>query len=57
MNFCTRAVEDRGVFLLPMSVYESELGEVPTDRFRIGIGRHNVPESLAALGEHLAEVG
>lgn len=53
-TFCTRAVEDDGVFLLPASVYESELGLVPNDRFRIGIGRLNVPESLAALGDHLS---
>lgn len=52
--FCIRAVEEAGVFLLPPTVYESELGPVPTDRFRIGIGRTNVIESLAALDHHLA---
>lgn len=53
-DFCTRAVEDDGVLLLPNSVYGSELGNVPSDRFRIGLGRTNVPDSLAALGDHLA---
>ncbi len=53
--FCTRAVEEDGVLLLPNSVYRSALGDVPTDRFRIGIGRTNVPESLAALEAHLAK--
>lgn len=53
-DFCTRAVEESGVFLLPMSVYESDLGEVPTDRFRIGIGRTSVPASLQALDTHLS---
>lgn len=52
-DFCTRAVEESGVFLLPMSVYESDLAPVPTDRFRIGIGRTSVPASLQALEDHL----
>ncbi len=52
-DFCTRAVEEDGVLLLPASVYHSELASVPEDRFRIGIGRTNVPESLDALGRHL----
>lgn len=53
-DFCTRAVEESGVFLLPTTVYESELGAVPTDRFRIGIGRTSVPASLGALDAHLS---
>jgi aspartate/methionine/tyrosine aminotransferase len=52
-DFCTAAVEESGVLLLPMSVYVSELGQVPTDRFRIGIGRTSVPDSLTALAAHL----
>lgn len=52
-SFCTRAVEERGVFLLPASVYRSDVGEVPTDRFRIGIGRVNLSESLDALIDFL----
>lgn len=55
-TFCTRAVEESGVFLLPGSVYRSDIGDVPTDRFRIGIGRYNVPASLDALMAHLATV-
>lgn len=51
--FCTRAVEEDGVMLLPPSVYRSGLAEVPMDRFRIGIGRSNVPECLDALERHL----
>ncbi len=53
--FCTRAVEEDGVLLLPHTVYRSGLAEVPTDRFRIGIGRRNVPECLEALEAHLAK--
>ncbi len=51
--FCTAAVEQSGVFLLPHTVYTSALADVPTDRFRIGIGRTDVPQSLEALGRHL----
>jgi len=53
-HFCTRLVEDSGVLLLPASVYESALTETPNDRFRIGFGRTNMPECLAALRKHLS---
>ncbi len=53
-SFCRRAVEEAGVFLLPASIYASELAEVPSDRFRIGIGRESVPACLDQLGQHLA---
>lgn len=52
--FCTSAVEDSGVLLLPASIYRSEVGEIPTDRIRFGIGRTNVPQSLTALDQHIA---
>ena len=52
-EFCQRVVEESGVFLLPASVYESALGPIPSDRFRIGIGRRNVPECLEALASYL----
>ena len=52
-EFCVRAVEQDGVLLLPSSVYTSALAQVPTDHFRIGIGRTTVPESLIALEGHL----
>jgi len=53
-DFCTTAVEQDGVLLLPSFVYESTLADVPMDHFRIGIGRSNVPECLGALDDHLA---
>ena len=53
VDFCQRVVEDSGVFLLPSSVYESALGPIPADRFRIGIDRRNVPECLDALADYL----
>ena len=54
-NFCEKLVEEAGVLLLPSSVYQSELGPTPTDRFRIGFGRLNVPESLNVMRRFIAE--
>lgn len=47
--FCRDAVSEAGVLLLPASIYRSELGPVPTDRFRVGVGRANAAECLDAL--------
>jgi len=52
-EFCRAAVEEGGVLLLPPSIYASDLADMPTDRFRIGVGRADVARSLAALGEFL----
>ena len=54
-ELCRRAVEEHGVFLLPASIYASGLAEVPSDRFRIGIGRRGVPAALEQLDRHLRE--
>jgi aspartate/methionine/tyrosine aminotransferase len=51
--FCERMIERQGVLLLPASVYQSVLRPVPHDRFRIGFGRRDMPESVAALREGL----
>ena len=48
-DFCRRLVEEAGVVLLPADIYRSELGEVPRDRFRIGVGRRDPAPALAAL--------
>ena len=48
-SFCTRLVEESGVFLAPASIYRSDLGETPDDRFRIGYGRANIEEGLDAM--------
>jgi aspartate/methionine/tyrosine aminotransferase len=53
-EFCRSAVEESGVLLLPNSVYQSRLAPVPSDRFRIGYGRRNLPAALAQLEAHLA---
>ncbi|MFE2039226.1 aminotransferase class I/II-fold pyridoxal phosphate-dependent enzyme [Streptomyces scopuliridis] len=52
-EFCTRLVEEAGVLLLPASIYRSELTATPTDRFRIGIGRRDPEEGLAAFAQWL----
>jgi aspartate/methionine/tyrosine aminotransferase len=57
-TFVRRAVEEAGILMLPASVYSSGLdtggaGEVPADRFRIGVGRRDLPEALEALATHL----
>ncbi|KOU39416.1 aminotransferase [Streptomyces sp. WM4235] len=52
-TFCIRLVEEAGVLLLPASIYQSELTATPTDRFRIGLGRRNPEEGLAAFADFL----
>ena len=56
-QFCRTLVEEAGVLLLPASVYQSELTETPTDRFRIGYGRANTAEGLDTMRRHLANGG
>jgi aspartate/methionine/tyrosine aminotransferase len=53
-TFCRRLVEQAGVVLLPSDIYRSDLGPVPGDRFRIGVGRRNPDAALAALEAFLA---
>jgi aspartate/methionine/tyrosine aminotransferase len=52
-EFARRLVEEAGVLVLPSTIYRSELGETPTDRFRIGFGRTGLDEGLAALEAHV----
>ena len=51
--FTKDLVEQTGVLLLPGSVYKSDLGPTPTDRFRVGYGRANMEQGLAAMRNHL----
>jgi len=51
--FASKLVEQSGVLVLPASVYQSDLGATPMDRFRIGYGRDNMDAGLAAMGAHL----
>ena len=45
--FADRLVQEAGVLLMPAAVFQSRLGEVPQDRFRVGYGRKDFPEALA----------
>jgi aspartate/methionine/tyrosine aminotransferase len=53
--FCRDLVEEAGVVLLPASIYASELGDVPADRFRIGVGRADPEPALEAFDAFLAQ--
>ncbi|MFY1677733.1 MULTISPECIES: aminotransferase class I/II-fold pyridoxal phosphate-dependent enzyme [unclassified Streptomyces] len=52
-EFCARLLREAGVLLLPAGVYRSELTDGPNDRFRIGVGRANPEEGLAAFARWL----
>jgi aspartate/methionine/tyrosine aminotransferase len=52
-DFARRLVETAGVLLLPAGIFRSELGPTPQDRFRIGCGRSDLPESVDALRRFL----
>jgi len=52
-RFAQTLVEQAGVLLLPSTIYGSDLGPTPTDRFRLGFGRTGLDAGLAALEEHL----
>ncbi len=52
-EFTKRLVEEAGVLLLPSSLYRSEIGDVPKNYFRLGLGRALVPEALGAMGAWL----
>jgi aspartate/methionine/tyrosine aminotransferase len=52
-RFCQRLLEEAGVVLLPASIFRSALVEMPTDRFRIGIGRLDPEPALAAFDGYL----
>ncbi len=51
--FARSLVEEAGVLLLPSTIYSSELGPTPTDRFRLGFGRSGLDEGLAAMETHI----
>ncbi|WP_371223466.1 aminotransferase class I/II-fold pyridoxal phosphate-dependent enzyme [Roseovarius sp. 2305UL8-3] len=53
--FARDLVEQSGVLFLPSTIYSSELGPTPTDRFRLGFGRRGLDEGLAALEAHLMQ--
>jgi len=52
-EFTRRLVEESGVLFVPASVFRSDVASVPTDRFRVGIGRAHVQQGLAVLRDWL----
>lgn len=52
--FCKSLVEKSGVLFLPSTIYSSDLGATPTDRLRLGFGRSNLDEGIAALDAHIS---
>jgi aspartate/methionine/tyrosine aminotransferase len=52
-SFCSDLVENAGVLLLPASIFQSTLNDTPGDRFRIGYGRLDTEQGVAALRKHL----
>ncbi|WP_421997713.1 aminotransferase class I/II-fold pyridoxal phosphate-dependent enzyme [Roseovarius confluentis] len=56
-EFARKLVEEAGVLLLPSTIYRSDLGSTPTDRFRLGFGRRGLDAGLAAMEAHLARTG
>lgn len=53
-QFAESLVEESGVLVLPSNIYKSELGDTPTDHFRIGYGRLNLDAGIAAMDTHIA---
>ncbi len=56
-TFARRLVEEAGVLLLPGTIYRSDLGPTPPDRFRLGFGRRGLDAGLAAMTDHIARTG
>lgn len=50
-------VEEAGVLVLPASIYQSSLVNLPPDHFRIGSGRFGLDEGLQAFDEFLLRRG
>jgi len=53
-GFAERLVREAGIIILPASIYRSALTPTPADRFRIGYGRANLAQGLAAMRAQLA---
>ena len=56
-EFTRRLVEEAGVLLLPSGLYRSEVGDVPRDYFRLGLGRTLVSQALNAMQNFMRKSG
>ena len=54
-DLCKRLVDEKGVLLLPASIYQSELVDTPDGHFRIGFGRDNLTEGLSEFRQFIEE--
>jgi aspartate/methionine/tyrosine aminotransferase len=50
-TFCDRLVNEAGIMLLPGTAYDDT-----ANHFRLGLGRRNLPEAVAAMEEFLARM-
>lgn len=55
-EFARGLVEQSGVLVLPSTIYSSELGPTPPDRFRIGAGRRGLDAGIAAMHAHVENI-
>lgn len=51
--FARNLVERASVLVAPSSLFASELGRTPSDRFRVGFGREDLDAGLGVLAGHL----
>jgi aspartate/methionine/tyrosine aminotransferase len=54
-EFTKRLVEEAGVLLLPSGIYRPEIGDVPANYFRLGLGRSFVPEAFNAMATWIGQ--
>lgn len=47
-SFCAQVLEQKGVMVVPGSIFD-----FPGNHFRVGLGRRNLPDALAKVGEYL----
>lgn len=48
-SFCERCLREAGVLLLPGSQFDHEPSDEFSNSFRIGFGRHNLPQCMKQL--------
>jgi aspartate/methionine/tyrosine aminotransferase len=53
-DFCHELLVQKGVCVLPPSIYSSELCEVPAEHFRVGVGHRDPGRALEVFDEFLS---
>jgi aspartate/methionine/tyrosine aminotransferase len=54
-DFCRKLLLEAGVCVLPPSIYQSALAEVPGDRFRVGVGHRVSGAALEVFDDYLGK--